>query len=434
MDAMHLRSLAATLALLVAAGCGGDAPTRPGPGPNPPVEPPPAEEFPVTGTAVPGMASFDRLVPALMKKWGIPGGAVAVVRDGRLVLARGYGYADVEARAAVQPDALFRIASVSKPVTAAAVLTLVEEGRLDLNAKAYGFRPDLAPPPSGVADPRILDVTVRQLLHHAGGWDRDRSFDPMFRPAVAAQAVGAPAPASAETVMRYMLGQPLDFQPGERYAYSNFGYAVLGRVIEKVAGESYESYVKRAVLEPAGITRMRIGRSLLADRAPDEVRYYDNASAASVFPGGGTVSMPYGGFYLEAMDAHGGWIASAVDLLRFVTAVDGLPTRPDVLDAGSVRTMTAPPPAPLWTQSPFHYAMGWLVRPAEGNWWHDGSLPGTTALLVRTGDGLAWAVLLNSRSVSAPGASLAGELDAAMWQAVREVTAWPAHDLFPQYR
>ncbi len=426
---MHLRTLGA-LALLAAAACGGGSPTRP---PDPPVVPP-AEETPVTGTAVPSMASFDREIPTLMKKWGIPGGAVAVVRDGRLVFARGYGWANVEGKEPVQPDALFRIASVSKPVTAAAVMKLVEEGRLELNAKAYAIRSDLAPPPGGVADPRIRDVTVRQLLHHAGGWDRDRSFDPMFRPSAAAEAVGAPAPASAETVMRYMMGQPLDFQPGERYAYSNFGYAVLGRVIEKVSGESYEAYVKRAILAPAGINRMRLGRSLAADRAPDEVRYYDGATAPSVFPGGGTVPAAYGGFHLEAMDAHGGWIASAVDLLRFATAVDGFPTRPDVLGPDAVRAMVAPPPAPLWMNSPIHYGMGWLVRPGEGNWWHDGLLPGTISLLVRTGNGTAWAVVMNSRAVQVPGLSLPGELDAAMWKAVGEVSAWPAHDLFGQYR
>lgn len=430
MDTMHIRRLAG--ALLVLAACGGEGPS--GPGSGPPPQPPPVDELPVTGTAVPGMASYDRIVPALMKKWGIPGGAVAVVRDGRLVLARGYGWADVEAKTPVQPDALFRIASVSKPVTAAAILKLVEEGRLDLNARAYAFRDDLAPPPGGVVDPRVREVTVRQLLHHAGGWDRDRGFDPMFRPDVAAQAVGAPAPASAETVMRYMLGQPLDAEPGTRYAYSNFGYAVLGRVIEKASGESYEAYVRRAVLAPAGITRMRLGRSRLADRAPDEVRYYDGATAPSVFPGGGTVPLAYGGFHLEAMDAHGGWIASAVDLLRFATAVDGSPTRQDVLGADAVRAMVAAPPAPLWSNSPLHYAMGWMVRPVEGNWWHDGSLPGTTSLLVRAGNGVSWAVVLNSRSVPRPGASLPAELDMALWQALGEVTAWPAHDLFGQYR
>ncbi len=89
----------------------------------PPTAPPPAETFPITGVAAPGMASFDRIIPDLMKKWGIPGGAVAVVKDGRLVLARGYGYAD-QAKQSVQPDALFRIASVSKPLTAVAILKL----------------------------------------------------------------------------------------------------------------------------------------------------------------------------------------------------------------------------------------------------------------------------------------------------------------------
>lgn len=417
--------------LLASVACGDGAPTDPGPGPGPgpgPVNPPPT--FPMTGTAVPGMASFDRIVPALMSKWGVPGAAVAVVRDGRLVLARGYGYADVDAERAVQPDALFRVASVSKPITAAAVLTLVEEGRLDLNARAFEILGDLEPPPGTTVDPRIRQVTVRQLLHHAGGWDRDASFDPMFRPGIAAEAVGEQAPADAETVIRYMLGQPLDFEPGARHAYSNFGYAVLGRVIEKVTGESYEAYTQRAVLAPAGVSRMRIGSSRLAGRAPGEVRYYDRGVSASVFPGEGTVPTPDGGFHLEAMDSHGGWIASATDLLRFATAVDGSPTRADVLPAELVREMVAAPPPPLWQGSPSHYAMGWMVRPAEDNWWHDGALPGTTALLVRTGGGLAWAVLMNSRPASAPGTSLAAELDAAMWQAVGEVSSWPSHDLF----
>src|SRR5690606_2114854 len=124
---------------------------------------------------------------------------------------------------------------------------------------------------------------------------------------------------NADAIVRYMMGQPLDFDPGTSYAYSSFGYAVLGRIVERITGGSYEQYVKEAVLEPAGATRMRLGRSLLADRAPGEVRYYDPATVNSVFPGGGAVPVSYGGFNIEAMDAHGGWIASAVDLLRFQT-------------------------------------------------------------------------------------------------------------------
>lgn len=420
-----LYHLLACAGLAVVSACGGDGPSEP----TPPPTNPPTDTFPITGQAVPGMASFDALIPALMKRWNVPGAAVAVVRDGRLVFARGYGYADVTEKEKVQPDALFRIASISKPITAAAILKLVEEGRLALDDAAFPLRPDLTPPPGATVDPRLNSITIRQLLHHAGGWDRNVSFDPMFRSTTAAQIVGVPAPASAETVVRYMMGQPLDFEPGSRYAYSNFGYAVLGRVIEGITGESYETFVKREILAPAGVTRMRLGRTLLADRAPGEVRYYDTNYAESVFPGGGTVPMAYGGFYLEAMDSHGGWIASTVDLLRFVTAVDGLPTRPDVLSAMSVQQMVAPPPPPLFMDSPWYYAMGWQVRPVEGNWWHTGSLPGTTTLLVRTGSGLAWAILMNSRS-SGP---MVDDVDQTMWQAVQQVGSWPSHDLFSQF-
>jgi N-acyl-D-amino-acid deacylase len=229
-----------------------------------------------------------------------------------------------------------------------------------------------------------------------------------------------------------MLGQPLSFEPGTRYAYSNFGYAVLGRIIEKVSGQSYEQFVKDAVLTPAGATRMRLGRSLPAGRADGEVRYYDRSTLNSVYAGGGAVPAPYGGFHLEAMDAHGGWIASTIDLLRFATAVDGRSTRPDVLTAASIGLMTAKPTSPLWDGSALHYGLGWLVRPAEGNWWHDGSLPGTASILVRTGSGLSWVALFNARDMMA-NSNFQAEIDGAMWQAVNGVTAWPTHDLFTSF-
>ena len=383
--------------------------------------------------AVQELAAFDRVLTDLMRKWAIPGGALAVVKDGRLVLARGYGYADVDAKEPVAPDALFRIASVSKPITAVAALRLAEQGRLDLDAKAFALLPQLQAPAGATnLDARLGDITVRQLLSHLGGWDRDRSFDPMFRATEIATTLGSQPPASAEDVIRYMLARPLDFTPGTRYAYSNFGYDVLGRVIEQASGQRYDAYVTDQVLRPMGITRMRLGRSLLRDRAPGEVRYYDaSASATSVFPGGGQVPWPYGGFHLEAMDAHGGWIASVVDLARFITAVDGLATRPDLLRAASIDVMTERPPT-VWDGSAFHYGAGWLVRPQQGNWWHNGSLPGTSALIVRAGNGLAWAVLFNARFMI-PGSTFEQEVDPAVWQAVSQVTAWPAHDLFSQY-
>ena len=407
-------------AVILAAACGGD---------GGPTEPDGPDGMPISGTAVPGMASVDTVISELMTQWDIPGGAVGIVRDGRLVYARGFGYSDVAAQTETAPDALFRIASVSKPVTAVAVLRLVEQGRLSLDEPAFALLPDITPLPGATVDPRLATITVRQLLEHSGGWDRALTFDPMFIPNQVAAATGTPAPASAEAVIQYMLGQPLDFDPGTRFAYSNFGYAVLGRIIERITGGSYEDFVQEAVLAPAGVTRMRLGRSLLADRAPGEVRYYDLATVNSVFPGGGAVPAPYGGFNIEAMDAHGGWIASTVDLLRFQTAVDRFPTRPDVLTPASIDLMTAKPASPLWDGSQVHYGLGWMVLPVEGNWWHGGALPGTASFMVRGGFEVSWVALFNAL-VMKPGSTFGAEIDGAMWEAIGGVTAWPAHDLF----
>jgi CubicO group peptidase (beta-lactamase class C family) len=370
----------------------------------------------------PQQGSFDAAMAAFMKKNGAPGGALAVVKDGRLALAKGYGRADVDEPTPVEPTSLFRIASLSKPITAVAVLALAQKGTLDLDGKAFALL-ELKPPEKG--DPRLADITVRHLLHHTAGWDRDRSGDPMFQSIEIAEAEGSAPPADARAIIRWMMGRPLDFDPGTRHAYSNFGYCVLGRILEKVSGESYESHVKKAVLEPMGITRMRLGRSLLKDRAEGEVRYAqpNTRAARSVFGGERDVPWPYGGFCIEAMDAHGGWIASAVDLARFASSLE------KVLEAKSVETMFERPPG--LGAPPAYYACGWMVRPVGDkpgrNAWHAGSLPGTNALLVRRQDGLAWAALFNQRSKGD------GEIETALHQAADAVTEWPKEDLFPRY-
>ena len=355
-------------------------------------------------------ASFDREVEAFTAARKIPGAALAVVKDRRIVYTRGYGLADRERGEPVRPDSLFRIASISKPLTAVAVLKLVEQGRLRLQDRAFDLvRLDPVLPPGGKPDPRLREITIRHLLQHTGGWDRDRSFDPMFRPRQIAEAAGVPPPATPDAVIRYMLGPPLDFDPGSRYAYSNFGYCVLGRVIERVSGLPYEEYVKRLVLAPAGIRRMRLGASRLAGRAAGEVRYYmpDGGVTQSVFREPvGDVPWPYGGFHLEAMDAHGGWLASAEDLARFAAALDD-PRHSPLLKEATIRTMYERPAAPAWRKADgaptdYYYGCGWLVRPVgtegKANYWHAGSLPGTYTLLVRRHDGLSWAVLFNQRS------------------------------------
>src|SRR5439155_23697431 len=173
---------------------------------------------------------------------------------------------------------------------------LDEEGRLPLDAHAFALI-DVPPfvPAGKKADQRMKNITVRHLLQHTGGWDRDKSFDPMFRCRQIADALGTACPPGPREIIHYMLGQPLDFDPGMSWAYSNFGYCVLGRIIEKITGRSYEKYVQEEVLAPAGITRMRIGASLRAQGSQGEAAYYtrSNSTVRSVFDNA-QVPLPYG--------------------------------------------------------------------------------------------------------------------------------------------
>lgn len=407
--------------------------------------PPPKKTIPETGQPVKGLEPFDRLMRSFVRLHQIPGAALAVVKDGRLVYARGFGYADIGRKQPVQPDSLFRIASISKPITAVTVLRLVERGKLSLDDRVLDilkYRPHLAK--GKKPDPRWRQITVRHLLQHTGGWDRDASFDPMFRAVEIARALKVSPPAKPEQVIRYMRGQPLDFDPGTKYAYSNFGYCLLGRIIEKKTGQKYARFVQSDVLQPIGITRMKIGRTLFENRAKGEVRYYTrgNQTGPSVFPPhvGQRVPWPYGGWYLEAMDSHGGWIASAVDLCRFAAAVDR-PKKSRLLTRRSIRQMFAPPPAPV-SRDPsgklqtVYYGLGWSVRqvgPGKINTWHTGSLAGTSTILVRRHDGLDWAVLFNTRDVPG-GHHPAQMIDPLLHFAAALVKKWPTHDLFGQFR
>lgn len=216
------------------------------------------KSVPRTGTDVPQLAPFDDLMDRFVREQKVPGAALAVAKDGRLLYTRGFGFADPAAKTLVQPAALFRIASISKPITAAAILRLIEMGKLKLDDPAFPLLP-YAPPPGTRSDPRLRRITIRHLLQHTGGWDRQKSFDPMFIPLKAAAALKVKAPAGAEDILRYMLGQPLDFDPGTRYAYSNFGYCVLGRIIERVSGQKYEDFVRKEVLLPLGMKSTRLG-------------------------------------------------------------------------------------------------------------------------------------------------------------------------------
>ncbi|HAA59481.1 MAG TPA: D-aminoacylase, partial [Planctomycetaceae bacterium] len=228
------------------------------------------ESVGMTGRGDKRLEPLDRLMTDFVSRHQLPGASLAVTRNGRLVYARGFGLADRQSGDPVLPTSRFRIASLSKPVTSVAILQLVEAGRLKLDdpvAEILGLEPE-------VDAKRSRRVTVRQCLQHTGGWDRSDSFDPMFQSIRISRVLDTKAPAGPAEVIRFMQKWPLDFDPGTRYAYSNYGYCLLGRVIEKISGQSYERYVQARVLKPMGVTRMRIGRTRIEGRAKGEVRYH----------------------------------------------------------------------------------------------------------------------------------------------------------------
>jgi N-acyl-D-amino-acid deacylase len=392
----------------------------------------------------PRLGGCHKVLAEFFARHEIPGAAVAITNHGRLAYAAGFGFADPQRQDRVTPTSLFRIASVSKPITAVAILQLAERGQLALDDRVFDrlkVEPYLTD--GATFDERQRRITIRHVLQHRGGWDRDQSLDPMFQSVRFAELLQVPPPAEPEHIIRVMLGRKLDFDPGERYAYSNFGYCLLGRVIEAVTCISYEQYVRDQVLAPLGIRSMRLGKTRPEDRgSPNEVQYHDPGQGPSVFARdlGQSLPRPYGAFYLEAMDAHGGWLASAVDLARFAAAFDD-PDRCPILSRASIEQMYARPRASPGAEGDgdskaVYYSLGWqnrvLDRGNRINHWHNGSLPGTLAILIRRHDGRNLVALLNTR-FSPRTKDLMLELDRVLHQAANAVEQWPEIDLFPAH-
>jgi N-acyl-D-amino-acid deacylase len=395
----------------------------------------------------PDLTAFDRNIAALMAKYDIPGGTVAVAREGKLVIARAYGLADREHHTPTQPDSLFRIASISKTLTSTAILKLVDEGRLTLETKVFPLLDQLQPPKGKQPDPRLANITVRQLLQHTGGWDTAVE-DPLLLAPDAARELNVPAPVGPDDLIRYVMGRRLAFDPGARLAYSNFGYEVLGRVIEKITRMPCEDYVKLAILAPIGVHRMRVGASTLAQRADGEVVYYDVPGGPLVWTEvrGGPPIVPRPYFYaLGEFDSCGAWVASAIDLARFALAMDAesghpLLLRPETLQLAREDRVAWPGWAPPGGKR--SYGLGWIVDVAADGaetWWHSGGLPGTTTLLVHRPDGMIFIALFNSNPYFAPSGAgfgnlvASGEAYQAFTAALNSIQEWPADDLFGLY-
>lgn len=337
----------------------------------------------------------ERRLATAVHEAGLPGATFAVLASDRLIHCAAVGVADRNSATALPPSALMRIASVSKPITATAVLRLVDQGHLDLDAPVLPYLSEHLGP-DFVAHPAYARLSARELLRHCGGWDRSRSFDPMLATARMMKILGLDRPPTADEIVAWALATAPSASPGRSCVYSNLGYAVLGRLIEAVTGQDYEVAVGELVLHPAGLDTIRLAASLPSQRHAREPRYHDARQVRSLFDPERIVDLPDGGLHLAAMDAHGGWIASAADLVNLLAAIEGR-GRPPLLAPDKLRQMRRVRPA---AGEP--HGLGWHVD-RGGRYGHGGNLPGSVAMLWRERDGTIWALLGNG-SVDEPAA------------------------------
>ncbi len=368
--------------------------------------------------------SIDLLFETFLEKYNIEGASVAVTYNEKLVYAKGFGYANTETGEEVQPGHLFRIASVSKLLTATGIMKLVEEGQLSLDDPVFGPEGILNHPRFlNYEDKRVEEITVKNLLNHTPGWSRHKG-DPIFNSLYVAHKFKLPAPAQLDDIIVYQLEKPLSFDPGSIYSYSNLGYAILGKIIELKSGIPYEDYIALNILKPHGIHDMHIGHSLYHEKFPNEVHYYEPAgsSLTQSFDGSGKmVKKSYGGNNMELLGAAGGWVASAPELARFISAIDGYSVIDDVLDSTLIVNMAD-------AEFAGKGLIGWRGADQHGTWWRTGTLSGTTALVMRFGNGENWVVLLNSSAYKR--IRIHNKLSRTIFAASYRVKNWPSYDLF----
>jgi CubicO group peptidase (beta-lactamase class C family) len=345
---------------------------------------------------------IDKSVKSFIDKFDVPGASIAITKDGRLVYAQGYGYANQEKGIETGPNHLFRLASVSKSITSVAIMKLMEQNKFKLSDKVFGAGSLLGTTFGSKAyGTREKAITVGDLLQHTAGgttWDNkndDGTNDPMF------QQEGF----NHKQLIGWVFDErdPSD-DPGKVYSYSNFGYCILGRLVEKFGGQPYESWVNANILKQVGANDMHIAGDTLEQRRTNEVIYY-----------GGDVY----GMKVARMDSHGGWIANPIDLLRFMVRVDGFPSKQDILKSDTIKVMTT------GSSANSSYAKGWSINTSNNNWSHGGSLPGTSTVLWRTSDGYTMAFLLNKRSSDAD-----FKPNQVLGDIAKGVKSWPAVDLF----
>lgn len=359
---------------------------------------------------------FDETIVSFMKAREIPGLSVALTYDDRLVYASAFGYADREDDLLVATMDRFRLASVSKSITAIAIMRLAELGALNLTSRVFGQGSILG---SSYSSKTYNDwekqITIQHLLEHSSGFVNDdlcgKGCDPTYLPETMSL--------NQWDLVRTLLDKYTpSHAPGTFASYSNFAYFVLGRVVEAASSKNYSSYVLDEILRPLNITSIQIASD---NKTDDDVSYYDFEDA----------NAPYS-FHVSRRDSVGAWTASPVELVKILTSIDGLPGRNEILASGSTKAMFSK--SRITNSS---YAKGWTVKfdsdfePIEAA--KDGGYPGTNAYWnINFKNKTSYAIVVNREIEKSPKKGFNGgfDLKTLMENLTLPITEWPGWDLF----
>lgn len=344
-------------------------------------------------SAQPELHAMDSIMQRYLKRWEIHGAQLAISRHDSLLYARGFGYADKDRKIPMEPSYIMRMASVSKLVTATGIMKLRDMGKIRLSDKVFGPKGILNDTfyVNSIRDKRYFDITVEQLLRHKAGFT-NYAGDAIFSTRYIMQQNRLTTPPDHRTLLRIVLRRHLGYTPGTAQRYCNIGYTLLSLIIEKRTGMSYENFMQRYVLYPAGCYDFHIAGNYLKDRRQNETVYYMHSSSVPVpeFNNSGRMVVRcYGENDITTALGAGAWVASAAELCRLVASIDGDRTVPDVISPQAVKLMTQ--------EMPDHqFSLGWNFTPHNRPWIRTGSLVGTSALVLRYPDGECWVFITNT--------------------------------------
>ena len=368
-------------------------------------------------------SKLDQSFNTFIRNWDLASASVAIAKDGKLIYAKGFGFSDKEDSVKADPSTMYRIASVSKLITAVGVMKLIESNRLTLDTKVFG-KDGLLNDTCYLhyVDKRVEDITVKNLLNHSAGWTSYWG-DHMFINDMIAKSLKKPLPISLQDIIVFTLSKKLHFQPGTYSSYCNLGFSILQLVVEKASGQSYESFIKENVFNPLNIEDAHLAFNFDSLRYHNEARYYEIPEAQKVIAFDGSkcsILKCRGGNDIRTLGAAGGWVISSVSLLKLLLAIDGNDNFPDLLSRKSVLRL-------IEREGEFQ-PLGWKTIYPNGKWWRSGSFPGTSALAVVRNDGFTYVFLTNTSPW--PGSKFPYEIDRLMSRDLKMIDKWPDVNLF----